>query len=305
MPPQNSMDELSRSPHLVPPDDFRRLFKLSNNNSWIQRKAQQDGLIELWNNCDNDGQRDLVENLIERFHVVNAEEEADLLDAMANQITNVWEFNGNNTYIISRADSTSNDDDADGSKQTVVALREPFANIPGWNENHFKTSFAKAIYNVPDNSNIVLIDDFVGTGKTISTKYLWCRKKLNTSGRHNVNVKVCVLAAMNASKDRFDEDGIDHDNNFYTPLWLNRGISDHYYGDDLEHAVNAMNELEGKLYKKVQGKKLEWYSFGFRGSEALFNIRYNNIPNNVFPIFWWPKCSRNSTRSTIFRRFKP
>jgi len=94
------MDELSRSPHLVPPDDFRRLFKLSNNNSWIQRKAQQDGLIELWNNCDNDGQRDLVENLIERFHVVNAEEEADLLDAMANQITNVWEFNGHGVIAL-------------------------------------------------------------------------------------------------------------------------------------------------------------------------------------------------------------
>ena len=39
-----------------------------------------------------------------------------------------------------------------------------------------------------------------------------------------------------------------------------------------------------------------------RESEALFCRKSKNVPNNVFPIFWWKRYADNSDRKTLFIR---
>ena len=40
----------------------------------------------------------------------------------------------------------------------------------------------------------------------------------------------------------------------------------------------------------------------YKESESLFNLESYNVPNNVFPIFWWPQLKDNNYHKTLFRR---
>ena len=81
-------------------------------------------------------------------------------------------------------------------------------------------------------------------------------------------------------------------------MTLKKGISDFYHEEDLEIKKNIMLTLESKLLK---GRKSDYFPFGYKKSESLFSIESYNIPNNVFPIFWWEK-TENGYRNTMFKR---
>ena len=59
-----------------------------------------------------------------------------------------------------------------------------------------------------------------------------------------------------------------------------------------------MLQLEQKL---EHSQKFIYFPFGKDKSEALFYIDEFNIPNNVFPIFWWEK-TLHGIRNTMFTR---
>ena len=90
------------------------------------------------------------------------------------------------------------------------------------------------------------------------------------------------------------------DVDYFSVHWLNKGISELVSGEKKEVATKSMEELEKKLQKRYQGKKLP--NFGYKRSESLFALESNNIPNNVFPIFWWPFLKGGVSRKTIFKR---
>ena len=43
-------------------------------------------------------------------------------------------------------------------------------------------------------------------------------------------------------------------------------------------------------------------NFGYNHAEALYCRKYGNIPNSVFPIFWWKQYKDGSPRSPLFVR---
>ena len=87
---------------------------------------------------------------------------------------------------------------------------------------------------------------------------------------------------------------------YYSVYWLKKGINELIEEAGRESAIQSMMELENKLQKRYQGKKLP--NFGYKGSEALYALEANNIPNNVFPIFWWPFYKGGNSRKTFFSR---
>ncbi|WP_458773197.1 phosphoribosyltransferase-like protein [Aeromonas caviae] len=44
------------------------------------------------------------------------------------------------------------------------------------------------------------------------------------------------------------------------------------------------------------------YSLGYDRSETLYCAINDNCPNNVFPIFWWPKLANGEQYETLFHR---
>ena len=79
---------------------------------------------------------------------------------------------------------------------------------------------------------------------------------------------------------------------------LRKGIDSIPNEEERDNATNAMKALELKLDQT----HLKRYRFGFENSQSLFSLGDNNVPNNVFPIFWWPSNSKKQERNTIFHR---
>ncbi len=187
----------------------------------------------------------------------------------------------------------------DGSQFIIQAIKNNFAKEPRWSESNFINSLktiGQAAYQLRNNQKIILIDDFIGTGKTIIRKIKWLQDKIIEKKKKNIRLYIVSLATMQNAVAKIKKLG--HD--FYSPLILNKGISDHY--PDKMVKLENMLELESCLAGRYEGENLP--SLGYGKSESLFAIEGLNVPNNVFPIFWWPVLKDFSTRETIFKRIR-
>lgn len=106
----------------------------------------------------------------------------------------------------------------------------------------------------------------------------------------------CMQGALNVIKSLKIE--------FFAPVILKKGISDYYEGKILKNNINNMRNLESKLYPKYKNLRLSNFNFGYGKAESLFAIEGLNVPNNVFPIFWWPLLIEERERNTILKRIR-
>jgi hypothetical protein len=84
---------------------------------------------------------------------------------------------------------------------------------------------------------------------------------------------------------------------------LKKGISSYFTGALFRAAVKRMFRLESRLAQVVDENRLQ--NFGWGHSEALYGMEHGNVPNNVFPIFWWPETRDGKRRQTLLRRWRP
>ena len=106
-------------------------------------------------------------------------------------------------------------------------------------------------------------------------------------------IQTCALPI---SKETLDELSIP----YYSVHWLSKGISENIEEPNKAKAIRLMEQLEEKLKEEVRNKRMP--KFGYKRSESLFALESNNIPNNVFPIFWWKYLKDNTVRKTLFSR---
>ena len=92
------------------------------------------------------------------------------------------------------------------------------------------------------------------------------------------------------------QDGVES----FVAFQLGKGISDHYQGESLPQAIDAMLALEMLLEPEVGGEKLP--SLGWGKAEALYAASVGNTPNSVFPVFWWRYLCQMKERDTILHR---
>ena len=146
-----------------------------------------------------------------------------------------------------------------------------------------------------DNSVIILVDDFIGSGLT-AYKHIKSYIKLLKEYKHNVNVEdfcVVVDVAMRHGVNYLLDNGID---SFYDVL-QSKAISEDETLEEkqVESKIRIMKNIEGKVFKNLNPK----YSLGFERSESLVSI-LNKAPNNTFP-FYWEKCVGD--KKAVFRRY--
>lgn len=279
---------IDRSPQQIGKKDFLRLSNLNMEYKWLLDNPE--GLFELWCLTDDDKQKNLIELLIKNFVYIDGQKLTMACRDIATQIENTWSLTPNNTYLAAICDNSN----PDGSQSLIQNLKNKFS--VGWRESNFYNSIAVGVNEIPNSSYLILIDDFIGTGNTIKRKMKYVRSVLEDKVFSDVKIKIVSLAAMNFSKDILNTLEVD----YYSVYWLDKGISEQLEEPLRASATMSMEQLEDKLQKRHQGRSLP--NFGYKRSESLFSLETANIPNNVFPIFWWPSLKEGIERATIFRR---
>lgn len=271
----------------LPEWDFSSIFNLGLQYDWL--KTCDEGFMELWYSTKGDiNQKKLVLYLIHNFLYVDSNRADVFCERIVRQITEVWGLQPRNTTITATCDNSN----PDGSQLMVQKLKNRFPFH--WHEFDFSNSLPEALYKkIHSNDNLVICDDFVGTGLTIGRKTEYALKVIRERELENVQIYIVSFAAMQFSKKAILYP-------FYSCEWLPKGISETLTGDNLVIATRIMEEMERILNPKIGRQYLP--KFGFERSESLYNYENDNIPNNVFPIFWWKKYKDNRFRVPMFRK---
>lgn len=280
--------------NLLPKEQSLALLDLYRKQPWLRDDNRDKAVEELIGQC-NTHELFLVVDLLTRFRFVDDVEYREMIREVARRVVNTPLFTQDNTQIV----GFTADKEADSAQAMLQAIKKEFA-VLGWDHPKTANMLGHSIRNLPKYPNIVLVDEFVGTGKTLEGRLKWldaactdavCKGKAPLG----YNVSVYVLAAMEAGIDLFSGKPTP----FTALVSLKRGISDYYVGKALRKACKWMLRLESTLEPEVHGKPMP--TFGYGRAEALFGTN-GNATNNLFPVFWWPYLVGQIRRSTLFYR---
>lgn len=239
--------------------------------------------------CQTPASRKMIIELLDRFYYIRDDSLKLHLQRCQDKIENDWRFRGETTLVA----AMHNDDDADSSQLIVQMLKAQFSDREAWAPSHFYNSAFKAANRASLGiENIVLVDEFIGTGDQ-ARKVLKSIKDAMLRMSIDCNIYIASMVAM--------KDSIEHIaplvTDYWSSAWLSRGISDYYVGDELEEAKCNMTILEGLLSPRRGNSVLQ--PFGYRRSEALYKYALSTTPDNVFPVFHWKWLTGNTLRRTV------
>lgn len=123
-------------------------------------------------------------------------------------------------------------------------------------------------------TTLVLVDDFIGSGKTIEDAITDLRENLDFQAVNLTNIAVVCIAAMKDAVERIALSGV----KVYCNHILEKGISDYYPEDVQEHIKKLMKRIN----RTVKAKR-DCY-LGYNSTESL--ICMERCPNNTFPVFY-------------------
>lgn len=273
-------------------EEYHKLTSLYVKQKWlIQKKAELRELIDF---CGDNDSKDLVFSLLERFYYLEPETLNLLLNEITDFIINQSGYSEETTQIL----SMTYDDEADSGQKILDNIKHPIFK-KGWRSIKTVNTFGKGITNHrKGKTEIILIDEFIGSGKTLKIRIDYLKK--NITGPFTL--KCCFVAGIQDTISELVSQGIE----IFCPLQLERGISEYYKGDDLTKAEDLMLDLELKLSQYIKKKELYDFSFGYGGAEALYTMEgcNGNTPNSAFPIFWWLKDKEENERNTVLTRFE-
>ena len=132
-------------------------------------------------------------------------------------------------------------------------------------------------YSINNNSIVVLVDDFIGTGDTAvgAVNYI---HELVPGLNNNSQIVLLCLVALYQGVERLRSMGV----KTYQAIERRKAITEEMSGVNKDTAVALMEGIENKI-KKLKKE----YKFGYKGSEAL--VCLERCPNNTFPIYWLTK----------------
>ena len=286
--------------------EFSQYFGLIAKAPWLISNSQlyQDsgsGLFELFELCGNDtNKNELVTSLIERLCYLSSENWNEYLYKIAKYIIEDLQFTPSETQItpLSNASEVKSGNRLLRDISVIPILRSFVC------EKCFVDSFSLYKNNLKNGrNNIILVDDFIGTGRSFIKKI---KVILSKNSEEKINIFCCAAVGMDFGIKQIEDEGC----SVFCPKILSKGISDNYSGEDLTQALKDMQEIEKKLASEIYDSKsgetklLSTFSLGYKQSEALVSFRgiSGNTPNNVFPIFWWEKKKDGGNREVLCPR---
>jgi hypothetical protein len=274
-------------------DNFHILFRLSKKQPWLTDKYEELQQL-LFADCSNQEQKDLILDLLNRFKYISGENFGLSLTEMAEDIVTDPDLSDETTQIVAMAAGSGTD-----SSQYILYSLKRILQENEWEKHKFTNTFGK-IYSsykkIKKHKNIVLIDEFVGSGRTVIGRIREIKKVFDAAGVTDYRIKVKVIVSTEIGKNAILASGTD----FSSQIIIKKGISDYYSNQEFTNKIDLMLCLEDLLKQNYEGHELP--SLGFGKTESLYCREGGNTPNSVFPIFWWPIYVNGNRRSTVLTR---
>lgn len=286
-----TLTKLERLEATLDYDTFRRALLIVEKQVWLASK--NDRLNELLSFCSDSDERNLILDIVERYTYISGIDLTRSLEQIAAKITNDWKCDPQDSVVVAMDRGRH----ADSSAAIAWFLKPILGDLADWETNQFYKALGEAALDVPDGGNIVIVDEFVGTGQTLRGALVWLSKKLKEHGK-NATLYVATVAAMEISREK----DLSLAKEFFSTIWLKKSIRDHYPPEKISPLENVMLGLEARLLKEDGFMTLDKYSLGYKKSQAAYFFENGNPPNNNFPIFWWKRLADGSRRRPLTPR---
>lgn len=271
-------------------DLVQRQHDFFTNGSEEECKKRLRCLEEMYNLCDNKEQRSLVKDMIIDFSEMNDDVYnlclLDMVDAIIGK-----SFPLDECLVV----ATAHDHFPDSSQVVLQDLKTYLGINKFPNENYcnrFDHCFKNRFSNI---HHYFIVDDFIGSGSTVVNRN---NELVNKLAGNEYTIHFVMVAGMQYAIDILRNKDID----IHCSYLMKKGISEKYDKAIVPQKLKLMSDLEMKLAMTINQTQLSDYHFGYKQSEVLFCRKYRNIPNNVFPLFWWKRYANNSERETMYSR---
>lgn len=277
-------------------ETLSKILKLYKIQPWLANDHKDAALLDILDECPNTDFQELIFELLANFQYMDANIFSKYQNQVADFIVNDSTFKLNQTQIV----ATAFDKEADSSQSILQSLKLKLANR-GWGTVQTINSIGQCIktYNKKKLNQIILVDEFVGSGSTIINRIDYIRK--NIIG--DIELKCCFVAGIEVGLKKIENEC---NVEVFCPLKLKKGISDTLNSELMEKYHEIMIELEKKDCYRIDDDELRVYSLGYNRAEALYSAEEvgGNTPNSVFPIFWWPVDKKGEITKRILSRYE-
>jgi len=273
------------------------LFDLARKQNWLHGK--DDRIAALFELCEDEKQIKLVRTLLENFHYFDAERMQECLAKLAEYIVKEPHFDAGTAHIVASAF----DRNADSSHAILHMLKPSLATYKAVH-TRCSANLGISVRKIEELPNIFIVDEFSGTGNTIINSVTWLKRNLNDKLKQNnigrdfkFTIRVGLLAAMEPALTKIKDAGIEAFAAHVMPKAISGSPELHDVPASLEH----MRVIEGKL---DQNRMNPFPSLGYGEAEATYAAENYNIPNSVFPVFWWRHLMSGKPYRPLFDRYE-
>lgn len=257
--------------------EFKRVYDILDRLSWIRdRESQLDEL--LYSLLQDDQERDLIEELLGKVIYLDDNESRSKTREIANHITDVWKCREEDTIIV----GANKKEKADGSAVLLYGLR----NVLGWKEGRIILT-CKNIQDIPDVHNIVIADDFTGSGQRMHDIIEYVNRKLPEARIYFVSIGLMKSVVKRCYPDVLAC-------TYFAPIVLTPGLN-----HVADKRAMLMSQIEAYLAPRWRSFSLDIYHWGYKESGALYWNRQFRVPNNVYPVFWWGERKDGSVFNSL------
>ncbi len=253
---------------------------------WLRKERFRDGLTTLLKEAAADEEFEAIQHVLKKLTYCRSDDLIAASSEAAKQIVEGWRLTPGDSLIVGVAERGK-------TCGSTAYLRCIETSLPRtWSaSNAVWTTTDAAFRHRNQKPNLIIVDDFVGTGEKLTA--LLSRLSANPKTA-SYTVHVCAFAAMEAGWDHVSA-GIDQ--RFIAHRVLQKCISDLLQEPKRSSLLSAMLNLEKGIFNKPGD-----FNLGYMKSEASFYLEGFNIPNNAFPVLWWEQYANQTERKTLFSR---
>ena len=277
---------------------FEKVLQLAFKYPWLQTKTQALTAL-LFEDCEDEAQTQLVIDILDRLKHITIHEYNECVSNLALDIATCG-IEPKLSFITAMSPNS----EADSGQSVLYDLKGELSKLEwkGYRSVNRFDQTAKAYTDFKKNEgeqkiNIVLVDNFVGTGSTVINRVKRIREIFNQSKYPEPTILVKVLICTEGGKKKITDEDIEFSSYYIVDDKLLEKI---YDLSEVEQKKELMRLIEKKLSSSYNER--EFPSLGYGESQVALSIESKNTPNNVFPVFWWKYYSDNKVRDVLLHR---